>query len=376
MADWGIQVFFFSFYTFAPTQQSRRPCCPFSISITLEQSTLTRDEVPCSLTILLPIEKKQQSKVKQRNMSHSPATPDKAGSHGNGSVSNAPLPSTDKLTSISKAKQASLNEPSPASTYGDTIAGGSSPATPLAVGSHGKCMYPFPAWRSLRRVFCQASWLTVLVEHDECISRSEARELAFRSLLLTHTPVLMARLMGPGHHMAGLIHSLQAAQIDPAIEAISGSPVTARDGKYLPQVERRVDRSIFTEAQLSPSKTGNLNHNMSTISSPSTDRVKDIRESPNWRKKDGNFVRRSGNHGEDPFLSNINAGQSQGQGKSSLSQINPALLLFKATIHPSALVGIEQGSHSPMTTLKPCCHQELVSSSQSKFRFTRMMILY
>lgn len=115
--------------------------------------------------------------------------------------------------------------------------------------------------------------------------------------------------------MAGLIHSLQAAQIDPAIETISGSPMTARDGKYLPQLDRRVDRSIFTDAQLSPSKTGILNRNASTTSSPSSDRVKDIRESPSWRNKDGSFVRRSGNHGEDPFVSSANAGQSQGQGK-------------------------------------------------------------
>lgn len=131
-----------------------------------------------------------------------------------------------------------------------------------------------------------------------------------------HTPVSMSQLMGQDHHVAGLIHSLQAAQIDPAIETISGSPMTARDGKYLPQLERRVDRSIFTEAQLSPSKTANLNRNASTTSSPSTDRVKAIRESPSWRNKEGDFVRRFGNHGEDPFVSNANAGQSQGQGKS------------------------------------------------------------
>ena len=166
--------------------------------------------------------------------------------------------------------------------------------------------------------------------------------------------------------MAGLIHSLQAAQIDPAIETISGSPMTARDGKYLPQLDRRVDRSIFTDAQLSPSKTGILNRNASTTSSPSTDRVKDIRESPSWRNKDGSFVRRFGNHGEDPFVSSATAGQSRGQGKSSLSQMSSARLLFKATIHPSAPVGIEQGFHFPTTTLKPCCHQEHVSSSQSK----------
>ena len=126
--------------------------------------------------------------------------------------------------------------------------------------------------------------------------------------------------------MAGLIHSLQAAQIDPAIETISGSPMRSRDGKYLPQLERRVDRGIFTEGQLSPSKTGNFNRNAPTTSSPSTDRVKDIRESPSWRNKDASFVRRSGNHGEDPFVSGGTAGQSQGQGKLSISQMGSARL--------------------------------------------------
>lgn len=94
-------------------------------------------------------------------MSHSPATPDKAGMHANGSGSKAPLPSTDKPTSTSKVKQTSLNEPSPASTYGDTVAGGSSPATPLDVGSHGKCMCSVPARHVPRFVFCLASRLRV-----------------------------------------------------------------------------------------------------------------------------------------------------------------------------------------------------------------------
>ena len=75
-------------------------------------------------------------------MTHSPATPDKGGMHGDGSEPKAPLPSTtDKLTSNPEVKRSSLNEPSPTSTYGDTIAGGSSPATPLDVGSHGKCTF-------------------------------------------------------------------------------------------------------------------------------------------------------------------------------------------------------------------------------------------
>lgn len=305
-------------------------------------------------------------------MSHSPATPDKAGTHANGSEPKAPLPSTNKLTSTSKVKQTSLNEPSPASTYGDTITGDSSPATPLDVGSHGKCMCSFPALHLPRSVFCLASEVRILLGLEIPPNLLEAREVSLRPLPLMHTSPLMAQLIGQDHHMAGLIHSLQAGQIDPAIETISGSPMTARNAKYLPQLERRVDRSIFTETQLSPSKTGNFDCNASTTSSPSTDRVKNIRESPNWRNKDGNFVRRSGNHGEDPFVSSANAGQSQGQGKTSLSRMGSARLLFKAIIHPLAPVGIEQGFRFLMTTPKPCCHQELVSSSQSKREFPSM----
>ena len=170
--------------------------------------------------------------------------------------------------------------------------------------------------------------------------------------------------------MAGLIRSLHAAQIDPAIETISGSPMTALDGKYLPHFERRGDRTILTEAQLSPSKTGKVNRNTSTTSSPSTDRVKDIRESPNWRNKGGNFVRRSGSQGDDPFISSVNVRQSQGQDKSLFSYICSTRSLFKVTICPPVLVGIEQEFHFPMIMLKPCCHQGLVSSSRSKLVFS------
>ena len=136
----------------------------------------------------------------------------------------------------------------------------------------------------------------------------------------------MVELTGLDHHMAGLIHSLQAAQIDPAIETISGSPMTARNGKYLPHLERHVDRNVFTEAQLSPPKTGDFHCNVPKSSSPSSDRLKNIHESPNWRNKEGTFVRRSGNHGEDPFVCSVNAGESQGQGPHSLRWVQCAYI--------------------------------------------------
>ena len=130
-------------------------------SSTFCKTTFVRSELPRSCTLLLLnciiATKTPKHLVQQSKMSHSPATPDKAGMHADGSESKAPRLPTDKLTSNSKIKQASLNEPSPASTYGDTIAGGSSPATPLDVGSHGKCMCSFPACHLPRSVFCLAS---------------------------------------------------------------------------------------------------------------------------------------------------------------------------------------------------------------------------
>ena len=70
-------------------------------------------------------------------MSRSPATPDKASKLATESSPNVAMPFIEKLTSTSKVKQASLNEPSPASTYGDTV-GSSCPATPQEVGGRGK----------------------------------------------------------------------------------------------------------------------------------------------------------------------------------------------------------------------------------------------
>lgn len=109
--------------------------------------------------------------------------------HANGSESKAPLPSTDKLTSTSKVKQASLNEPSPASTYGDTTAGGNSPATPLDIGSHGKCMCSFPALHVPRSVFSLASQHRDLLGLDKYESLREAQKSHLSSLPLMDTPV-------------------------------------------------------------------------------------------------------------------------------------------------------------------------------------------
>ena len=91
-------------------------------------------------------------------MSPSPATPDKAGKHATESLPNVTMPFAEKLTSTSKVKYASINEPSPASTYGDTVAS-SCPATPQEVGTHGKyfhSVYRLPCFLLLLHVFKSA----------------------------------------------------------------------------------------------------------------------------------------------------------------------------------------------------------------------------
>lgn len=70
-------------------------------------------------------------------MPQSPATPNKHSDGANKHSSKVALPSLEKLASASRVKHASLYEPSPASTYGDTAAGDSVPATPLEINSHG-----------------------------------------------------------------------------------------------------------------------------------------------------------------------------------------------------------------------------------------------
>lgn len=65
-------------------------------------------------------------------MSYSPATPDKSFKDTSKYPTKIVIPNLEKQ-STSKVKQASLNEPSPASTYGGTAAGDSVPVTPQEV---------------------------------------------------------------------------------------------------------------------------------------------------------------------------------------------------------------------------------------------------
>ncbi|KAI9715905.1 MAG: hypothetical protein M1812_005725 [Candelaria pacifica] len=70
-------------------------------------------------------------------MSYNPATPEKAVEcSAQGIIVAASARQQDSITKGNQ--QGSLHEPSPASTYGDTAAGDSVPATPLDVERKGK----------------------------------------------------------------------------------------------------------------------------------------------------------------------------------------------------------------------------------------------
>ncbi len=64
-------------------------------------------------------------------MSHQPVTPIRPGEGLSDFMSKAEILSMEKRTANLKLKQTPLYEPSPASTYGETLGGDSVPATPI-----------------------------------------------------------------------------------------------------------------------------------------------------------------------------------------------------------------------------------------------------
>lgn len=99
---------------------------------------------------------------------------------------------------------------------------------------------------------------------------------------------------------------MQIHEIDPAIQAHSGSPMMAREAKFY--------CATTTSA--------------STNSSPHTNRVDEIRQSPNWRSsKDWTFVRLSSGQADDPFVSNGNCSRSPDECK-SLHSLHVAVIVL------------------------------------------------
>lgn len=80
-------------------------------------------------------------------MSHFPATPSNAGKHAIEASPESAMPCSEKTTSTSKNTQASLYEPSPASTYGDTACSTApvTPLTPEELGSQKRTYLLYPS---------------------------------------------------------------------------------------------------------------------------------------------------------------------------------------------------------------------------------------
>ncbi|KAL9127079.1 MAG: hypothetical protein Q9217_003981 [Psora testacea] len=177
-------------------------------------------------------------------------TPEKASLNKNASPQT--VSSSEKPVSTTKAKEVSINEPSPASTYGDT-AGSSTPATPLETGGND----------------------------------------------IT----------------SGITHSMRAVQLGPAIKSISGSPMSAHDTKYRSTSAHHTANVTFSELHSSPSKvvgSRNINRASPTSSPPSSGRVQAIRSAPTWRGGQGdNFVHTSLHGADDPFVSGEDTQQSR-----------------------------------------------------------------
>ena len=291
----------------------------------------------------------------QSDMSHSPATPNKNGQHPAESSPKSGLPSTENLTSTTKIQRASLHEPSPASTYGGTT-GSSVPATPQDID---------PLSMYLLFVRCISLALFTAFCPPNLV-------LPFFSLLLLHTKVhylgslyffvwaqvsaMHASLecMSPFHvflstmvhvnlqltvHVADfnqdMLNLLKATYTDPAIESIYGSPARSRGRKSSTHSDRQAGRVLLV-SYTSPSSKQQIggvviSHNTSTNSSPRSDRLRLIQQSPSWRaagedeevfKREAQsqaetFVKRAGNEADDVFGSPACDSQSPHQGKSS-----------------------------------------------------------
>ncbi|KAL9100380.1 MAG: hypothetical protein Q9163_004238 [Psora crenata] len=214
-------------------------------------------------------------------MSCPPVTPDKA-SVAKKPSSQAAVQSKEMPT---KAKETTpLNEPSPASTYGETAGSSTNPATPVDPDSSNDIT-------------------------------------------------------------SGITQSLRAAQLDPAIKVISGSPVSTRDAKYRSASFQHAANVAFGQAYSYPpttDATGNMNRTSPTTSPPSSGRTKAIRSAPKWRGgHDGRFVHAAHHNPDDPFVS---SGETQ---RPQLSEASGAL-----AYHPDK-VGVTPTNHTAQAIFSP-----------------------
>ncbi|KAI4264603.1 MAG: hypothetical protein L6R38_001641 [Xanthoria sp. 2 TBL-2021] len=168
-------------------------------------------------------------------MSQSPATPHKL----NAEAASSALASTHEPSSTSGLMRSSLHEPSPASTYGETTAGDSVPATPQDINNDPS---------------------------------------------------------------TALLDSLRSVTLKDSVDRDYGSPLPTRAAKCFGRPEQHpiVGRDFALPAGPSPSTQ--QSNKPSSTSPVLEDRYEQIKHSPTWRH-DGRFVRNSEpNSREDPFI--------------------------------------------------------------------------
>ncbi|KAI4110648.1 MAG: hypothetical protein LQ339_001224 [Xanthoria mediterranea] len=168
-------------------------------------------------------------------MSQSPATPNKLDAEAASST----LASTHEPSSASRLMRSSIQEPSPASTYGETNAGDSVPATPQDINNDPS---------------------------------------------------------------TALLDSLRSVTLKDSIDGDYGSPLPTRAAKCFGRPEQHpiVGRDFALPAGPSPSEQ--QSNKQSSTSPVLEDRYEQIKHSPTWRH-DGRFVRNSEpNNRDDPFV--------------------------------------------------------------------------
>ncbi|KAL8661369.1 MAG: hypothetical protein Q9202_005671 [Teloschistes flavicans] len=162
-------------------------------------------------------------------MSHSPATPNKPTAEaGNPFVS-----SMKEFTSALAKLQSSMHEPSPASTYGETAAGDSIPATPQADGDHERSSgSPFPARQA--KSFVRGEQCSAL-DHDPTLQNILSASARVSSTDSSASPVKAVRYQQIKHSptwrlQTGFGHDVQHNSSDDPF-VTSHDRATHGDGK-------------------------------------------------------------------------------------------------------------------------------------------------
>ena len=107
-----------------------------------------------------------------------------------------------------------------------------------------------------------------------------------------------------------LVNSLGANRIDDSTERGLGSPFPAHSLKQFTTASRFSSSLGGNNKQSMASPTVKPSDSDTQASSPVSQRLLHINESPTWRRGEAAFVREMRSQGEDPFVSSSSASQS------------------------------------------------------------------